>query len=246
MMPAILYEDNHVLAVDKPSGLLTQGDITGAPSLMDVLKRFIKKRDSKPGNVFLGMVQRLDRPVSGVIVFAKTSKAASRISAQIRQREVTKLYLALSVFPEKGERPCFDWQEYRHYLTRVKDKTLVAGGPGAKGQLGVLRVKALCSDNRAGLYLVRLITGRKHQIRAQMAHLGCPLSGDTKYGSKTVFPINDGIGLHACYCGMRHPVKPERLEIRSDIPEVLLGQFSSQKRAAALKMLDLEIQHLNG
>lgn len=225
----IIHEDNHVIAVNKPAGLLTQGDISGKPSLLEKLKDHIKQRDNKPGNVYLGMVQRLDLPVSGVIIFAKTSKAAGRLSESIRNRRVTKLYVAVSSLSGKADCKSNNWVEHRHYLLRKRDKTVVVERPSERSQQAILQLKTLYSNHSHSFNLVRLITGRKHQIRAQLSHLGLPILGDKKYGSDELFSLETGIGLHAYYCEIKHPVKQENMKVFSDVPEEFLYCFDLEE-----------------
>ena len=244
MEPKILYEDNHVIAVNKPAGLLTQSDKSGDPSLLDELKAYIKKRDKKQGNVFLGMVHRLDRPVSGVILFAKTSKAASRISEQIRLRRFEKLYAAVS---ELGSEICAgyrEWTEMSANLLRIKDKTVVSRYSGSRTQRGVLSIKTLCVGKRHGFHLVRLVTGRKHQIRAQLSHAGWPVYGDRKYGSKKNYPRTGGIGLHSYYCGVKHPVRQDKIGISACLPGAMQKCFSADELTTIMVGLDCELDIL--
>lgn len=244
MEPEILYEDNHVMAVNKPAGLLTQPDRSGDPSLLEELKSFIKRRDRKKGNVFLGMIQRLDRPVSGVIVFAKTSKAASRLSEQIRLRRFGKLYAAVSDRNYSSCREYLEWTELKGNFLRIKDKTVVTSRSGNRTQLGVLWIRTLCVGETHGFHLVRLETGRKHQIRAQLSDAGWPVTGDRKYGSKTGYLQDKAIGLHSYYCSVKHPVRQEHLEISARLPEAMRQCFTKDELKSIIARLKKELKFL--
>lgn len=176
----ILYEDNHLIAVYKPAGLLVQGDHSGDPTLIDEVKYYLKQKYNKPGNVFLGMVHRLDRPVSGIVIFGKTSKGASRISEQIRKHTIQKVYHAL-VFgvPKEGRGTLIN------YLKKDTDKNFVrvydTPAPGALRS--ELDYEVVESKNGKSIVKILLKTGRPHQIRTQLSHIGCPIVGDVKYGA---------------------------------------------------------------
>jgi len=176
-MLKVLYEDNHLIAVFKPAGVLVQGDETGDKCLMDEVKEYLKKKYNKPGNVFLGLLHRLDRPVSGVILFAKTSKGASRLSEQIRNYKVKKVYQALVEGKPKNKQGILI-----NYLKKDEQKNFVTvfDAP-TDGALKAELDYEVIGDN---LLQINLKTGRPHQIRAQLAHIGHPIVGDTKYGSK--------------------------------------------------------------
>lgn len=214
----ILHEDNHLIAVVKAAGTLTQGDHTGAPTLMEEVKESIKLRHRKPGKVFLGLVHRLDRPVSGIIVFARTSKAAARLQRQFQGRTVLKCYLALvsaAVPPQK------QWAELHGWLERPGDRSYVRHVPGPGRQEARLRYRCMKSADGQSLLLVRLITGRKHQIRAQLTDAGMPIVGDERYGSPA--PFRPGaIALHSCCLGFNHPTTGAPLVLR-DLPPMLFG-----------------------
>lgn len=195
---SILYEDNHLLVVNKPAGLLVQGDRTGDQDLLTLAKQYLKEKYSKPGNVFLGLVHRLDRPVSGVVVLARTSKAASRLSAQIRGRTVKKQYLALAegCVPEHGE-----WQDYI-------GRRGVTGRIDQRGKQAVLSFTRIQSRENVSYVVIDLITGVHHQIRVQFASRGYPLLGDLRYGAHRVFP-GRAVALHARSFSCLHPTRGE-------------------------------------
>ena len=179
----VIYEDNHLLAVYKPSGLLVQGDRTGDVCLLDLGKRWLKARYHKPGKVFLAMVHRLDRPVAGVVLFARTSKAAGRLSRQFRERSVDKHYLAVVGGSVSGDADrLIDHIERRDRLSRVVPT------PTDCSQEARLRYTVLGRDSGKSLLKVSLETGRRHQIRIQLAHMGHPILGDLRYGAETPLP----------------------------------------------------------
>lgn len=241
MTPDILYEDNHLIVVKKIAGLLTQGDATGAPNLLDELRSFIKQRDNKPGNVFLGMVQRLDKPVSGVIVFAKTSKAASRISEQMRKKRVEKLYIAVTELPP-DEVKINHWCRHENYLLRIKDRTEVSSTFRQDAQQAILERKTIYANKKAAIHLIRLITGRKHQIRAQLSSVGMPILGDRKYGSELNEVSNDCIILHAIKCTFNHPTTKEKVSFVADLPKYLLSPFQQDRVLLINKKIRVDIQ----
>ena len=176
---AVLYEDNHVLVVVKPPNMLSQADSTHDPDILSLLKGYLKEKYHKPGNVFLGLVQRLDRPVGGLMVFARTSKAAARLDAQMREHDMGREYLCVVT----GEVP--DTFTLTDYLIHdeIKNREVVCEADEKGGRLAVLHGR--CIDRREGTALcaIRLETGRKHQIRAQMSNIGAPLWGDNRYGT---------------------------------------------------------------
>jgi 23S rRNA pseudouridine1911/1915/1917 synthase len=208
----ILYEDNHLLAVNKPAGLLSQEDYTGNPDLLNLCKQYLKKMYNKPGNVFLGLLHRLDKPVSGVMLFAKTSKAASRLSKQIRDRSIKKKYLAIV----EGNPP--DQQYLSHHLIKNKDKNVsfVVHKTHDKGKLAELAFIKLGSVNNVHLLQITLITGRAHQIRVQLSSEGYPVWGDKKYGS-----TNQGnIALHSAGLTFVHPTLKNEIKLYANPPGV--------------------------
>jgi len=207
----ILYEDNHLLVVNKAPGVLSQGDISGDPNLLDMAKVYIKKKYNKPGNVFLGLVHRLDRPTSGVIVFARTSKAASRLSRYFRKHRIDKTYLALieGIPPEKGT--------YSDYIRRDKIAGFVTDNP--MDQSAELRFHRLKTLGDISLIEIDLLTGRHHQIRIQFSHRGHPVLGDRRYGSRRDWP-GEGIALHAWKLTILHPVTREKMLFTASPPEM--------------------------
>lgn len=209
MTPEVLYLDNHLFVVAKPPGMLAQSDATGDESLAEWGKRYIKREYDKPGNVFLGTVHRLDRPVGGVTVLARTSKAASRLSEQFRQRRVDKTYLAFVEERLAGSGTREDWLVKTHSResgTRVKRSK--AGASGAKK--AVMHWKALSVVGRKTLVEVSLETGRAHQIRVQLAALGHPIVGDLKYGASGPLVNGRSIALHAVRVAIDHPTQKDR------------------------------------
>jgi len=209
----VLYEDNHLLAVAKPAGLATMGVAPDKPSLLELAKQYVKHRYRKPGNVYLGVMSRLDAPVTGIVLLARTSKAARRLTEQFRTRRVRKTYWAVvegAVKPAAGQ--CLDWlgHDERHRRMHVVGPTL----PGARqARLNYRRLKLF---NGLSLLEVELETGRKHQIRLQLSSRGWPVLGDRKYGSQR--PFAAGIALHARRLVITHPIQGGTLELQAPLP----------------------------
>ena len=215
MMPEILYEDNHIIAVNKRPSDLSQGDRSGDPSLDDEVKKYIAKKYNKPGEVFLGVVHRLDRPVSGVILYARTSKALSRLNEMFRTSEVMKVYLAIV-----KNRPPEDTGTISHYLKKneKQKKTYVYDTEVKGSKKASLTYRVAGRSDRYYLLEVILHSGRHHQIRAQLAEIGCPVKGDLKYGFSR--SNDDGsISLMARRLEFIHPVKKEKIIITAPFPE---------------------------
>lgn len=213
--PDILFEDNHLIILNKKVSDIVQGDRTGDESLDKKLKAFIKKRDNKPGNVYIGLPHRLDRPVSGVVVYTKTSKALSRMNEIFREGNTEKTYFA--IVKNKPEK---DSGHLEHFLMKNEKQNKSYVVPkGTKGsRLAILDYTITGKSENYYLLEIKLITGRHHQIRAQLAAIACPVKGDLKYG----FPRsnkNAGISLHARSISFIHPVKKERLYIEAPFPE---------------------------
>ncbi len=208
----ILYEDNHLLAVSKPVGLATMGVAAGRPSLLALAKDYIKQRYQKPGNVYLGAMSRLDAPVSGIVLFARTSKAAARLTEQFRTRVVDKSYWAIVSGQPPPEEQCVDWmiKDERH---RKMHRTS-SGRPGA--QEARLSYRRLIKVRQFWLLEVKLDTGRKHQIRVQLSGRGLPVLGDRKYGSREDFPA--GIALHARRLHFTHPTQGTAINLIAPAP----------------------------
>ncbi len=210
----VIYHDNHLLAVYKPAGLLVQKDSTGEPSLLDLSRKWIKLRHKKPGEVFLGLVHRLDRPVAGVVLFCRTSKAAGRISAQFRRSEVTKIYWAVV----EGTPGKLKGELCHHLLRRRELSTLVRDQPCHRSQEARLRYKVLDSREQASLVEIFLETGRHHQIRCQLAHIGHPVLGDLRYGARQPLPQRQ-IALLARELIVTHPTLKSPLSLNSPLPK---------------------------
>ena len=211
----ILYEDNHIIAVNKSGSDIVQGDKTGDQTLSDKVKEYIKKKYNKPGEVFLGVVHRLDRPVSGVVLFARTSKALSRLNKMFQDKEIKKTYWAIV-----GELPEQDEAQLKHYILKNSEKNKSYAFPkirsGAKE--AILNYRLVSGLKNYYLLEVDLQTGRHHQIRCQLAKIGCPIKGDLKYGFGRSNK-GGGISLHARRISFLHPVKKEAVEIIADTPE---------------------------
>lgn len=210
----ILYEDNHLLIVNKHGGDLVQPDPSGESALEDQIKAFIRERDAKPGEVFLGVVHRIDRPVSGAVIFAKTSKALVRLNEMIREGRIHKTYWALTEQtpdPESGE--------LRHYILRdgKTNRSRACDSLKPESKEARLRYQTLGASVHYTLVSVELLTGRHHQIRCQLAKIGCPIRGDLKYGAKRSNP-GGGISLHSRSVEFEHPVRREPLSVIAPVP----------------------------
>ena len=215
----ILHEDNHVLVFNKAVGEIVQGDKTGDECLAETLKAYIAQRDGKPGKVFLGIPHRLDRPVSGIVVFAKTSKALSRLSGMFRNGDVRKTYWALCCQPperESGE--LVNWLSRNEKIN--KSFIVKEGTPGAKEAR--LRYRLLGRTDRYSLLEVNLLTGRHHQIRCQLAGIGCVIKGDLKYGAPRSNQ-DGGICLHSREIKLVHPVRKDEMDILAPPPSSWKG-----------------------
>jgi 23S rRNA pseudouridine1911/1915/1917 synthase len=210
----VLYEDNHLLVLDKPAGLPTMGTPEGQPTLLTLAKQYVKKRYEKPGNVYLGVVSRLDAPVTGVVLFARTSKAAARLTEQFRSRAVEKSYwVVVEGVVDPAEGKLVDWlaEDERHRRMHIVGPTM----PGAKeARLAYRRLSVVRGHS---LVEVELETGRKHQIRLQFSGRGHPVVGDRKYGSTVSFA--QGIALHARRLAISHPTTGAQLEFDAPLPD---------------------------
>ena len=211
----VIYEDNHIIAINKNVGDIVQGDKTGDIPLSDLVKQYIKEKYKKPGDVYLGVVHRIDRPVSGVVLFARTSKAAARLSELFRDKHITKTYWAVV-----KDKPPHQSETIVHYLLKNEKKNMSKAFD--QEQNGALRseleYKILFSGDNYTLLEVRPISGRHHQIRVQLSAIGCPIKGDLKYGAKRSNE-NGGIHLHARQVEFMHPVKDEKIIITADPPD---------------------------
>ena len=220
----VVYEDNHIIVVYKESGEIVQGDKTGDIPLSDIVKDYIKEKYQKPGNVFLGVVHRLDRPVSGLVVFARTSKALSRLNEMFRTGDVHKTYWAIT-----KEQPAELEGRLEHWLVRNekqnKSYAYTREKPGAKK--AILEYKVIGRTDNYNLLEVRLLTGRHHQIRCQLAAMGCPIKGDLKYGARRSNP-DGSISLLSRCVQFVHPVSKQLIDIVSPVPDDNLWQDISK------------------
>lgn len=213
----ILFEDNHIIIINKKAGQLVQGDKTGDISLLDEVKSYIKQKYSKPGNVFAGLVHRIDRPTSGIVIFAKTSKALTRLTEMIKKREIKKTYWAVV---KKNEIP--ETQRLVHYLKKNKknNKAIIFNTSSAQSgsKEAILTYKIIKKSDHYLLLEIDLETGRHHQIRAQLSAIKCPIKGDLKYGADR--SNSDGsIHLLARKIEFIHPIKKEKIVLEAPVPE---------------------------
>lgn len=217
----ILYEDNHLMIVNKRVGDIVQGDKTGDECLADTYKAFIAQRDQKPGKVFLGIPHRLDRPVSGIVLLAKTSKALERLSAMFREGDIHKTYWALC-----HKAPAVKEGELQNYMIRNEksNKSFIVKSASSDkmAKLARLTYKHIADTDRYHLLEVNLLTGRHHQIRCQLAHIGCTIKGDLKYGAPRSNP-DGGICLHSREVKFIHPVKKTEIHIVAPVPSSWKG-----------------------
>ena len=211
----VIYEDNHIIIVNKSSGEIVQGDKTGDTPLVETVRAYIKEKYNKPGNVFCGLTHRLDRPVSGVVIFAKTSKALERINNMLKNHEIKKTYWAIVKNPPKNNEGTLV-----NYLVRneKQNKSYAYNTENTNSKRAELNYKVIGKSDNYALLEVNLITGRHHQIRCQLAAMGCPIKGDLKYGFDR--SNRDGsISLHARSVEFTHPVSKELIHVEAPTPE---------------------------
>lgn len=221
MVNQILYEDNHIIVINKITGDIVQADITQEKTLKEIVKDYLKEKYDKPGNVYLGIVHRLDRPVSGAVMFAKTSKALTRLNKIFKAREIKKVYWAVvdkPPNPPENKLISYLWRN------RIKNKSYVVKELRDDATYAELDYRTLAQSDRYTLVEVLLHTGRHHQIRAQLSGIGCHIKGDLKYGFPRSNP-DASIHLHARYLEFIHPVKREFIKITAPVPEEPLWQY---------------------
>lgn len=207
--PSVIFEDNHVLLVCKPAGMLTQPDETRAVSLEEWAKNYIKTTYGKPGDVFLHAIHRLDKPVSGLVLFAKTSKALERLNVSMREKNIKKTYVA-----QIQNKPPQKEGTLEHFLFHSNHQSIVVGPKHPEGKLARLHYRVLEADGEKCIVEIELETGRYHQIRAQFSAIGCPIVGDEKYGS--TFPYQRGtIALHHQRLSFPHPISKQMLQFEA-------------------------------
>lgn len=225
----ILYEDNHLIIINKKPSQIVQPDKSGDVALTDLVNFYLKQKYNKPGNAFVGVIHRIDRPVSGIVVFAKTGKALERMNQMIKHRNIKKIYWAVV-----KNKPINSEETLVHYLVRNRNqnKSFVYSEPVKDGQIAELKYKILCNSDNYYLLEIELLTGRHHQIRSQLAYINCPIKGDVKYGySRT----NDdaSIHLHARAIEFIHPVSKETIKVIAPVPNEKLWQFFERKFLSA-------------
>lgn len=214
-MLEVLYEDNHLIVVNKMPGEIVQGDKTGDKTLAEDVKKYIKQKYKKPGDVFLGIVHRLDRPTSGAVIFARTSKALVRLNKMLQDKEIRKTYWAIV-----GKRPPVEKGTLTHYIKKneSKNKSYAHEHKVKGGKEAILHFELISASKRYNLLEIELETGRHHQIRAQLSLIGCTIKGDLKYGASR--SNSDGsISLHARRLNFIHPVKKEQVTVVASTPE---------------------------
>ena len=217
----LLYEDNHLIIVNKAVGEIVQYDPSGDTPLEEQVRAYIKEKYHKPGQVFLGVVHRIDRPVSGVVLFARTGKALTRLNRMLQDHEIGKTYWAIV-----KDLPPDAQGTLKHYIVRDtrNNRSRCYDTPRREAREAVLHYRLLASSDRYHLLEIQLETGRHHQIRCQLAHIGCPIKGDLKYGYPRSNP-DGGISLHARRIALTHPVTGEQLSIEADPPDDALWRF---------------------
>ncbi|GAB6007638.1 RNA pseudouridine synthase [Bacteroidia bacterium] len=211
----VLYEDNHIIIVNKTVSEIVQGDKTGDKPLSEIVKEYLKEKYNKQGNVFCGVTHRLDRPTSGIVVFAKTSKALARLNDMFKNKEISKTYWAVvKEAPKQAE------GTLKHYLVRneKQNKSYAYDAEKPNSKLAILHYKLIARSDKYNMLEVDLETGRHHQIRCQLAKIGCPVKGDLKYGADRSNP-DGGISLHARKISFIHPVSKEPVEIIAPVPD---------------------------
>lgn len=211
----VIYEDNHIIVVNKAPGEIVQGDKTGDTPLSEIVKDWIKQTHNKPGNVFLGVVHRLDRPVGGLVIFAKTSKALTRLNDMFRNGDVHKTYWAIV-----RNRPPKDADLLTHYISTVEknNKSYASTTPKSGAKESRLSYKLIATGDHYNLLEIELMTGRKHQIRVQMSAIGCPIKGDLKYGDRRSNP-DGSISLIARRIKFIHPVSGKEIDLTAPVPD---------------------------
>ncbi|MBE0661065.1 MAG: RluA family pseudouridine synthase [Bacteroidales bacterium] len=217
----VLFEDNHLLVLNKRAGDIVQGDKTGTEPLLDKAKAYIKVKYNKPGNVYLGLPHRLDQPVTGAVIFSRTSKSLARLNQMLQDHEITKIYWAIV-----KNRPPVDEGTLIHFMSRnrEKNKSYAFATPRKDSQRAELKYTLIASSEHYHLLEVELLTGRHHQIRSQLSISGCPIKGDLKYGAPR--PNEDAsIHLHARKLMFAHPVSGEALNIIAPVPSDPLWQY---------------------
>lgn len=210
----VLYEDNHIIVVNKPAGELVQPDPTGEQALEQRVKEYIRIKYNKPGDAFLGVVHRIDRPVAGAVLFAKTSKALVRLNEQLKERKFRKIYWAIvEKVPQQAE------GELRHHIERngKTNRSVAHDHPTRDSKEAVLRYRLLCSGDRYHLLEIELLTGRHHQIRCQLSRIGSPIKGDLKYGAARSNP-DGSISLLARALSFEHPVTHQPISVTAPVP----------------------------
>lgn len=215
-VPSVIYEDNHLLALNKPAGWVSQGAAPGQPNVLDWAKDYLREKYHKPGNVYLGVVSRLDASSSGVLLLARTSKAAARLSEEFRERRVEKIYWALvtgHIEPAAGTLVDFIADDE----PRPRMRVVPEGHADGEAKRAELRYRVRSQLAGASWLEIELVTGRKHQIRVQLAARGHAVVGDRKYGAGQSFP--EGIALHARELSVAHPVRDERIRLVAPVPE---------------------------
>lgn len=217
----VLYEDNHIIIVNKTVSEIVQGDKTGDKPLSEIVKEWLKEKHNKPGNVFLGVTHRLDRPVSGIVIFAKTSKALPRLNEMFKNKEIKKTYWAIvkNTPPQKED-------TLTHYLIRneKQNKSYAYDSEKPNSKKAILHYKLISHSDKYNLLEIDLETGRHHQIRCQLAQMGCPIKGDLKYGADRSNP-DGGISLHAREVSFIHPVSKNLIQVTAPVPDEKLWNF---------------------